>query len=254
MGLQDMFDEISAGHWQHADPDLCGCRGRGWLISDLDTAHWCPHHGVGVLPPEGGGDPPFADHVRNHPGLYECIRAVEMLHKILKHDPDDDPPLVVSYGAVKDVHGLLSMVLYEIEERRDKANEAARKKTREDKLNSPDPPREPELLGAWRERQDVLDAETIPEDRSLYDVWRHRRKQRLTVYGIDHEGETYVKGYLPSYYSRDVLPRMRHRLVTDDPEHPEPYYRHARIGEPGLLEEEKPTRAADAGGDIQIPF
>lgn len=30
--------------WSHSDPNLCGCRGGGWFVSDLDTIHACPLH------------------------------------------------------------------------------------------------------------------------------------------------------------------------------------------------------------------
>lgn len=38
--------------WAHPDPDLCGCRGSGWWLSEVDTWEHCPHHGKGVPHPE----------------------------------------------------------------------------------------------------------------------------------------------------------------------------------------------------------
>ena len=38
--------------WADEDPSRCGCRGRGWMLSDVDTWHQCPAHGRGVMHPE----------------------------------------------------------------------------------------------------------------------------------------------------------------------------------------------------------
>lgn len=37
--------------WADENPNICGCRGRGWMLSDLDTWHHCPIHGKGVPHP-----------------------------------------------------------------------------------------------------------------------------------------------------------------------------------------------------------
>lgn len=38
--------------WSHEDAARCGCRGRGWWLSEVDTWHCCPCHGKGVPHPE----------------------------------------------------------------------------------------------------------------------------------------------------------------------------------------------------------
>jgi hypothetical protein len=38
--------------WADEDPARCGCRGRGWWSSEVDTWHQCPYHGQGVPHPE----------------------------------------------------------------------------------------------------------------------------------------------------------------------------------------------------------
>lgn len=38
--------------WADEDPSRCGCRGKGWMLSDVDTWHQCPVHGAGVQHPE----------------------------------------------------------------------------------------------------------------------------------------------------------------------------------------------------------
>lgn len=30
--------------WAHEKAEHCGCRGRGWHFTDLDSIHKCPHH------------------------------------------------------------------------------------------------------------------------------------------------------------------------------------------------------------------
>lgn len=30
--------------WVHEKAEHCGCRGRGWHFTDLDSIHKCPHH------------------------------------------------------------------------------------------------------------------------------------------------------------------------------------------------------------------
>lgn len=52
--LQHYYSEYACGNaW--ADPDIaqCGCGGRGWWSSQVDTWHKCPyHHKVGQRHPE----------------------------------------------------------------------------------------------------------------------------------------------------------------------------------------------------------
>ena len=50
--LQHYYDSVCAGGWQDSDPRHCGCRGRGWFLSEVDTWHQCRYHGVGVRHPE----------------------------------------------------------------------------------------------------------------------------------------------------------------------------------------------------------
>lgn len=40
--LQAMFDSAERGDWCEYDANECPCRGRGWMLSDLDTWHACP--------------------------------------------------------------------------------------------------------------------------------------------------------------------------------------------------------------------
>ena len=48
--LQDEYNAIAYGgpdsppFWIQPEPSDCGCRGRGWYISNLDTIHQCPIH------------------------------------------------------------------------------------------------------------------------------------------------------------------------------------------------------------------
>ncbi len=40
------YDEIArnSSTWAHPRAALCGCRGGGWWISEVDTMHECPYH------------------------------------------------------------------------------------------------------------------------------------------------------------------------------------------------------------------
>lgn len=47
-----IYQELRSGQWADTHPDLCPCRGHGWLISDIESYHRCPFHGAGVPHPE----------------------------------------------------------------------------------------------------------------------------------------------------------------------------------------------------------
>jgi hypothetical protein len=47
------YREVCTSHaWADHDADDCGCKGRGWWLSEIDTWHACPFHGKGVPHPE----------------------------------------------------------------------------------------------------------------------------------------------------------------------------------------------------------
>jgi hypothetical protein len=52
MSMQHEYNEMCSGRWAEVNPSKCPCRGRGYLLSDLDTWHQCPQHGAGVPHPE----------------------------------------------------------------------------------------------------------------------------------------------------------------------------------------------------------
>jgi hypothetical protein len=41
---------ISQGWYSNQDPEVCPCRGNGWILSDLDTWVQCPLHPQGPHP------------------------------------------------------------------------------------------------------------------------------------------------------------------------------------------------------------
>jgi hypothetical protein len=80
MSLQAYYNEFSQGHWADPDPKLCGCRGSGWALSDVDTWHKCPiHHKPGQRHPEDDYD----DEDRRDPA--QCLVVTEEKPKM----PDD---------------------------------------------------------------------------------------------------------------------------------------------------------------------
>jgi hypothetical protein len=58
MTLQEYYNMIAYGGddspppWIREKAEDCGCRGRGWYLSDLDTYHRCPVHYKGQRHPE----------------------------------------------------------------------------------------------------------------------------------------------------------------------------------------------------------
>ena len=50
--MEHEYRELCSGRWAEMNPSKCPCRGRGFLISDLDTCHRCPIHGEGATHPE----------------------------------------------------------------------------------------------------------------------------------------------------------------------------------------------------------
>ncbi len=50
------YMDFSASQPWHFDPAVCPCRGRGWLLSEVDTWHSCRYHKDETHPedPEGG--------------------------------------------------------------------------------------------------------------------------------------------------------------------------------------------------------
>ena len=52
--LQQCYDNAKAGWWILEDASECGCRGSGWLLSQVDTLHKCYIHNDGQPDPEGG--------------------------------------------------------------------------------------------------------------------------------------------------------------------------------------------------------
>lgn len=58
MSLQEYYNMVAYGGddspppWIREEADLCGCRGRGWFISNVDTIHRCPMHYNGQPHPE----------------------------------------------------------------------------------------------------------------------------------------------------------------------------------------------------------
>jgi hypothetical protein len=251
MSLQD------SGCWEDPDPAKCPCQGRGWLISDLDTAHWCSYHGVGVLPPEDcGGDRRFEAHAKKNPGLYACVRAEQLLGRLLKGQPGEDPPLMISAKEVREVKNVLSQTLTMIEMEQEKTNENLRQHRLNDILNSQYQPQDESLLDAWKERQKILNADTIPEDKKLYAAYTKRRTERLTVYKYDSEpeggyGDMIVIGHRPEFFSKDQLPRMEHLKVTDH--YDGLYYRNPKPGEPQYIDPPKEPKEPPATDD-RIPF
>lgn len=49
---QYYHDVACSGSWARENSDTCGCKGKGWWLSELDTWHQCPYHGKDVPHPE----------------------------------------------------------------------------------------------------------------------------------------------------------------------------------------------------------
>ena len=56
MSLQGIYDAAQAGYWENEDETVCGCNGKGWFLSDVDTWHKCPYHRPDAPHPEDDSD------------------------------------------------------------------------------------------------------------------------------------------------------------------------------------------------------
>lgn len=43
---------VKSGYWQNPNPAQCGCSGKGWFLSEVDTWHKCPLHKPDAPHPE----------------------------------------------------------------------------------------------------------------------------------------------------------------------------------------------------------
>lgn len=50
--LEHDYAQLQSGNWALMSPRLCPCRGGGWFLSDLDTYHRCPIHGLDAQDPD----------------------------------------------------------------------------------------------------------------------------------------------------------------------------------------------------------
>lgn len=54
--LTNCYEAARVGTWMHPEASRCGCKGKGWFLSEVDTWHSCGFHFDGQLHPEGGDD------------------------------------------------------------------------------------------------------------------------------------------------------------------------------------------------------
>ncbi len=55
---QNYYDNFArASIWANRDENVCGCKGSGWWLSELDTCHQCPFHFCGQPDPESEEEP-----------------------------------------------------------------------------------------------------------------------------------------------------------------------------------------------------
>jgi hypothetical protein len=89
MSLQDYYNSFSEGYWADPDKKVCGCRGSGYALSDVDTWHKCPYHCTPTTrhPEDDYGDDDYI------PTTEELI-AVEVAVPVSKYKPltDDQIP------------------------------------------------------------------------------------------------------------------------------------------------------------------
>jgi hypothetical protein len=46
------YEDFKTGYWADSDARVCRCKGHGWTLSEVDTWHRCPFHGVGKAHPD----------------------------------------------------------------------------------------------------------------------------------------------------------------------------------------------------------
>jgi hypothetical protein len=49
---QQYYQSMCTSYWAHENPSTCGCGGKGWKLSEVDTWHQCPYHGKDIPHPE----------------------------------------------------------------------------------------------------------------------------------------------------------------------------------------------------------
>jgi len=72
MGIEAYVNNyIRPGAWAHPDTKECGCRGRGWWLSELDSWHECRYHHRGQPHPDEmhdvedyASEPPVVQNIR----------------------------------------------------------------------------------------------------------------------------------------------------------------------------------------------
>jgi hypothetical protein len=77
MSLQGIYDAARQGVWQDENPSRCGCGGRGWYLSDVDTWHLCSLHGLNAPCPEDETEETFdwrAHYRRNNVNAFRSFR------------------------------------------------------------------------------------------------------------------------------------------------------------------------------------
>lgn len=73
--LQHYYNCFRQGSFMHPDPFKCGCGGRGWALSEVDTWHHCPTHYDGQRHPEDDCDDTVTPEVFDA-ATFEAIEAV----------------------------------------------------------------------------------------------------------------------------------------------------------------------------------
>ena len=84
-----------------SDPNICLCRGTGWMLSDWDTEHMCPAHYAGQMSPESLA---YEDICRSE-------RRQEWLnnpHEMFLWHWDDNPLNVIEYQGWESMHIVLA--------------------------------------------------------------------------------------------------------------------------------------------------
>jgi hypothetical protein len=87
------YQDVCCSHaWVHPDKAECGCRGKGWWLSELDTWHQCPYHGKDVPHPEDEQQYDIED--RDQSNDNEYVRGTNQVEQPVVINPatwtDDD--------------------------------------------------------------------------------------------------------------------------------------------------------------------
>lgn len=90
MGLQAYYESCCTGNWKDQDPEVCGCRGSGWWLSDLDIEFQCNIHYDGQPSVAHGSEEEWEDYFNKKDMVLHPVQEPQAPLSVLE-EMDDIP-------------------------------------------------------------------------------------------------------------------------------------------------------------------